>query len=60
MGRGTRSFACCNELYEHLPVVEGYRALRSIGADRWPHVLPLLHVCLHVCLEVVAFSNPVV
>jgi hypothetical protein len=28
-----RGFACCNELYEHLPVVEGFRALRSIGYD---------------------------
>jgi len=55
MGRGIRGFACCNELYEHLPVVEGYHA-RSIDADRLPHVLPLLHVCL----EAVAFSNPVV
>jgi len=32
-GRGIRGFACCNELYEHLPVVEGFRALRSIGYD---------------------------
>jgi len=28
-----RGFACCNELYEHLPVVEGFRALRAIGYD---------------------------
>jgi sugar phosphate isomerase/epimerase len=30
---GIRGFACCNELYEHLPVVAGFRALRSIGYD---------------------------
>jgi hypothetical protein len=24
-----RGFACCNELYEHRPVVEGFRALRA-------------------------------
>ena len=30
---GIRGFACCNELYEHLPVVEGFRALRAIGYD---------------------------
>jgi len=28
-----RGFACCNELYEYLPLVEGFRALRSIGYD---------------------------
>jgi hypothetical protein len=33
MGQGIRGFACCNELYEHVPVVEGFRALRSIGYD---------------------------
>ena len=26
-------FACCNELYEQLTVVQGFRALRSIGYD---------------------------
>jgi D-psicose/D-tagatose/L-ribulose 3-epimerase len=30
---GIRGFACCNELYEHLPVLEGFRALRAIGYD---------------------------
>ena len=33
MGQGIRGFACCNELYEHVPVVEAFRALRSIGYD---------------------------
>ena len=33
MGQGIRGFACCNELYEHVPVVEGFRALRSSGYD---------------------------
>jgi len=56
MDRGIRGVACCNELYEHVPVVEGFRARRSIGADRRTHVLALLHMCL----EAVAFSNPVV
>ncbi len=32
-GPGIRGFACCNELYEQQPVVEGFRAMRSIGYD---------------------------
>jgi sugar phosphate isomerase/epimerase len=28
-----RGFACCNELYERVPVVDGFRALRAIGYD---------------------------
>jgi sugar phosphate isomerase/epimerase len=28
-----RGFACCNEMYEPQPVVEGFRALRAVGYD---------------------------
>ena len=34
---GIRGFACCNELYGHLPVLEGFRALRAMkGLRRTP------------------------
>jgi sugar phosphate isomerase/epimerase len=28
-----RGFACCNEMYEPRPVIEGFRALRAVGYD---------------------------